>query len=53
MKIRGGNATGAITGRFSNLSNITNTTTMIKREYSTSGIWVCGNSLIYLSLVLC
>jgi hypothetical protein len=31
-KIGGGNAARAIPGRFSNLSNITNTATMIKRE---------------------
>jgi hypothetical protein len=34
-KVGGGNATGAVPGRFSNLSNlsnITNTATMMKRE---------------------
>jgi hypothetical protein len=31
-KIGGGIAVGVIPGRFSNLSNITNTATMIKRE---------------------
>jgi hypothetical protein len=51
-KIGGGNATGVAPGRFSNLSNITNTATMMKREYSTSELWVCGSSLFYLSLVL-
>jgi hypothetical protein len=30
--IGGGNAAGAIPDRFSNLSDITNTTTMMKRE---------------------
>jgi hypothetical protein len=38
MKIGGGKATKAIPGRFSNLSNITNTAAMMKREYSTSGL---------------
>jgi hypothetical protein len=32
MKIGGGNAAGVALGRFSNLSNITNTATMMKRE---------------------
>jgi hypothetical protein len=32
MKIEGRNAAGAIPDRFSNLSNITNTATMMKRE---------------------
>jgi hypothetical protein len=32
MKIRGGNDVGAVPGRFYNLSNITNTATMMKRE---------------------
>jgi hypothetical protein len=32
VKIEGGNVVGAIPGRFSNLSNITNTVTMMKRE---------------------
>jgi hypothetical protein len=32
MKIGGGNAAGAVPGRFSNLSNITNTATMMKRK---------------------
>jgi hypothetical protein len=31
-KIRMGNAAGTVPGRFSNLSNITNTATMMKRE---------------------
>jgi hypothetical protein len=31
-KIEGGNTAGVTPGRFSNLSNITNTATMIKRE---------------------
>jgi hypothetical protein len=31
-KIRGGNAAGVTPGRFSNLPDITNTTTMMKRE---------------------
>jgi hypothetical protein len=30
--IRGRNIVGSVPGRFSNLSNITNTTTMMKRE---------------------
>jgi hypothetical protein len=32
VKIGGGNAAGVAFGRFSNLSNITNTTIMMKRE---------------------
>jgi hypothetical protein len=32
MKIGGGNIAGAISGRFSNLSDIMKTVTMIKRE---------------------
>jgi hypothetical protein len=32
MKIGGGNTVGAVPGRFSNLSNITNTATIMKRE---------------------
>jgi hypothetical protein len=38
VKIGERNAAEAISGRFSNLSNITNTVTIIKREYSTSGL---------------
>jgi hypothetical protein len=32
MQIGGGNAVEVASGRFSNLSNITNTATMMKRE---------------------
>jgi hypothetical protein len=32
VNIGGGNAAGVTPGRFSNLSNITNTATMMKRE---------------------
>jgi hypothetical protein len=32
MKIEGGNAAGVAPDRFSNLSSITNTATMMKRE---------------------
>jgi hypothetical protein len=39
-------------GRFSNLSDITAIATIMKREYSTSGLWVCGCSLFYFSLML-
>jgi hypothetical protein len=52
-RLEGGNAAGAIPGCFSNLFNITNTATMMKREYTTYGLWVFGSSLIHLSLVLC
>jgi hypothetical protein len=51
VKIGGGNTAGAA-GHFSNLSDITNTATMMKREYSTSRLWVCGSSLFYFSLML-
>jgi hypothetical protein len=51
MNIGEGNVVGA-PGRFSNLSDITTSDTSMKREYSTSGLWVCGNSLIYFSLML-
>jgi hypothetical protein len=46
-KIGGGNAAGVAPDRFSNLSEITNTATMMNREYSTSGLWVCGSSLLF------
>jgi hypothetical protein len=42
VKIGGAIAVRAIPGRISTLSNITNTATMMKREYSTSGLLVCG-----------
>jgi hypothetical protein len=32
VKIGGGNATGAVPGRISNLSNVTNTATMMKKK---------------------
>jgi hypothetical protein len=51
-KIGGGNAAGVTLGRFSTLSDINTIITTIKREYSTSGLWVCGCSLFYLSLML-
>jgi hypothetical protein len=47
-----GNAAKVTPGRFSNLSDITNTATMLKREQSTSGLWVCGSILFYFSLML-
>jgi hypothetical protein len=37
-KIGRGNVVRAVSGHISNLSDITNTVTMIKREYSTSGL---------------
>jgi hypothetical protein len=46
-KIRGGNATGVAPGHFSNLSDITTIDIAMRREYSTSGLLVCGISLIY------
>jgi hypothetical protein len=51
-KIGRGNATGVAPGCFSNLSNINTIDTTLKREYSTSRLWVCGSSLFYLSLSL-
>jgi hypothetical protein len=51
-KIEGGNAAGVTPGCFSTLSDINTIITTIKREYSTSRLWVCGSSLFYLSLML-
>jgi hypothetical protein len=51
-KIGGGNAAGVTPGCFSTLSDINTIITAMKREYSTSGLWVCGSSLFYLSLML-
>jgi hypothetical protein len=48
VKIEGENAAETVPGRICTHSNITNTATMMKREYSTSGLWVCGISLISL-----
>jgi hypothetical protein len=57
MKIGGGNATGVAPGHFSNLSDITTIDTAMRREYSTSGLLVCGISLIdplsYASIFRC
>jgi hypothetical protein len=39
-------------GRFSTLSDVNTIITAMKREWSTSGLWVCGSSLSYFSLVL-
>jgi hypothetical protein len=50
--VGGGNSAGATTGGISTFSNVFIIITMIKGEYSTSGLWVCGSSLIYLSHVL-
>jgi hypothetical protein len=47
-KIGGGNTAEVAPSRFSTLSDITT----MKREYSTSGLWVCGSSLSYFSLML-
>jgi hypothetical protein len=52
VNIGGGNAARVALGCFSNLSDITNTATMMKREYSTSELWVCGSSLFNFSLML-
>jgi hypothetical protein len=52
VKIGEENTAGVAPDRFSSLSNITVTTTMMKREYSTSELWFCGSSLFYFSLVL-
>jgi hypothetical protein len=51
-KIGVGNTTGVAPGRFSTLSDINTTITAMKREYSTPGLWVCGSSLSYFSLML-
>jgi hypothetical protein len=39
-------------GCFSTLFDINTIITAMKREYSTSGLWVCGCSLFYFSLML-
>jgi hypothetical protein len=51
-KIGGGNAAGVALGRFPTLSDVNTITTTMKREYSTSGLCVCGSSLSYFSLML-
>jgi hypothetical protein len=50
--IGGGNATEVAPKRFSTLSDINTIITTMKWKYSTSGLWVCGSSLFYLSLML-
>jgi hypothetical protein len=52
LKIGGGNAIGVTPGLFSNLSDINTIDTAMKREYSTSRLWVCGSSLFCPSLML-
>jgi hypothetical protein len=41
-KIGGENAAGVALGRFSTLLNINTIITAMKREYSTSGLWICA-----------
>jgi hypothetical protein len=50
--IGGGNDAEVAPGRFSTLFDIDTIITAMKREYSTSGLWVCGSSLSYFSFVL-
>ena len=45
-------SSGASTGEISYPSKIKIIITMMRREQSTSGLWVCGSSLMYLSLDL-
>jgi hypothetical protein len=52
VKIGGGNAAKVIPGRFSTLSDVNTIITPMKRELSTSELWVCGSSLPYFSLML-
>jgi hypothetical protein len=52
VKIGGGNNARVAPGCFSTLSDINTIITAMKREYSTSGLWVCGSSLSYFSLML-
>jgi hypothetical protein len=52
VKIGGGNTARVSPGRFSTLPNVNTIITAMKMEYSTSGLWVCGSSLFYFSLML-
>jgi hypothetical protein len=51
-KIGGGNTTGVALRRFSTLFDVNTIITAMKREYSISGLWICGGSFFYLSLML-
>jgi hypothetical protein len=51
-KIGGGNTAGVTPRCFSTLSDVNAIITAMKREYSTSVLWVCGSSLSYFSLML-
>jgi hypothetical protein len=51
-RIGWGNAAGVTPECFSTLSDVNTIITAMKREYSTSGLWVCGSNLFYLSLML-
>jgi hypothetical protein len=49
VNIGGGNAARVSPGRFSALSDVNTIITAMKRESSTSGLWVCDSSLSFLS----
>jgi hypothetical protein len=51
-KIGGGNTAGVAPRCFSTLSDVNTIITAMKREHSTSRLWVCCSILFYLSLML-
>jgi hypothetical protein len=51
-KTGGRNAARVATGRFSILFDVNTIITAMKREYSTSGLRVCGSSLSHFSHIL-